>query len=85
METTSVNRDRTKAADKTSKKFLTTIKERKVMLYGHVTMSSGIAKTVFHGTVQGGEDWADRGNTGRTAAESGIASSLATHQELQKP
>ena len=33
---------------------LTTVKRRKLKWYGHVTRSSGLAKTILQGTVQGG-------------------------------
>ena len=33
---------------------LTTVKKRKLMWYGHVSRSSGLAKTFLQGTVQGG-------------------------------
>ena len=33
---------------------LTSVKRRKLKCYGHVTRSSGLAKTVLHETVQGG-------------------------------
>ena len=33
---------------------LTSMKRRKLRWYGHVTRSSGLAKTVIQGTVQGG-------------------------------
>ena len=33
---------------------LTSVKRRKLKLYGHVTRSSGLAKTILQGTVQGG-------------------------------
>ena len=33
---------------------LTSVKRRKLKWYGHVTRSSGLAKTVLQGTVQGG-------------------------------
>ena len=33
---------------------LTSVKRRKLKWYGHVTRSSGLAKTVLEGTVQGG-------------------------------
>ena len=36
------------------KDLLTTVKERKLRWYGHVTRSSGLAKTILQGTVQGG-------------------------------
>ena len=34
--------------------FLTSVKRRKLKWYGHVTRSSGLAKTILQGTVQGG-------------------------------
>ena len=33
---------------------LTTVNRRKLKWYGHVTRSSGLAKTILQGTVQGG-------------------------------
>ena len=33
---------------------LTTVKQRKLRWYGHITRSTGLAKTVMQGTVQGG-------------------------------
>ena len=33
---------------------LTTVKRRKLHWYGHVSRSSGLAKTIFQGTVKGG-------------------------------
>ena len=33
---------------------LTSVKRRKLKWYGHITQSSGLAKTVLQGTVQGG-------------------------------
>ena len=33
---------------------LTSVKRHKLKWYGHVTRSSGLAKTILHGTVQGG-------------------------------
>ena len=33
---------------------LTIIKRRKLQWYGHISRSSGLAKTILHGTVQGG-------------------------------
>ena len=33
---------------------LTTVKKRKLMWYGHISRSSGLAKTFLQGTVQGG-------------------------------
>ncbi|KAK2174777.1 hypothetical protein NP493_778g04017 [Ridgeia piscesae] len=33
---------------------LTTVKRRKLKWYGHITRSSGFAKTILQGTVQGG-------------------------------
>ena len=33
---------------------LTSVKRRKIKWYGHITRSSGLAKTILQGTVQGG-------------------------------
>ena len=33
---------------------LTIVKRRKLQWYGHVSRSSGLAKTILHGTVKGG-------------------------------
>ena len=40
------------------KDLLTSVKRRKLKWYGHVTRSSGLAKTILQGTVQG---WRRRG------------------------
>ena len=34
--------------------FLTIVKRRKLQWYGHVSRSSGLAKTILRGTVKGG-------------------------------
>ena len=52
--------------------FLTSVKRLKLKWYGHVTRSSGAAKTILHGTVQGDEE-ADRGNDEKTTSKSGLA------------
>ena len=36
------------------KDLLTMVKRRKLQWYGHVSRSSGLAKTILHGTVKGG-------------------------------
>ena len=36
------------------KDLLTTVKQRKLKWYGHVTRSQGLAKTILQGTVEGG-------------------------------
>ena len=51
---------------------LTSVKRRKLKWYGHVTRSSGLAKTILQGTVQGGRR-RDRGNDGKTTSKSGLA------------
>ena len=43
----------------------------KLKWYGHVTRSSGLAKTVLQGTE--GDEEADRGNDGKTTSKSGLA------------
>ena len=35
---------------------LTIVKRRKLQWYGHVSRSSGLAKTILQGTVKGGEE-----------------------------
>ena len=52
---------------------LTYVKRRKLKWYGHVTRSSGLAKTILQGTVQGGDEEADRRNNMKTTSESGLA------------
>ena len=47
-------RNRTRQAIGPNKDLLTTVKRRKLKWYGHVTRSSGLAKTILQGTVQGG-------------------------------
>ena len=43
------------------------VKRRKLQWYGHVSRSSGLAKTILQGTVKGRkEDKADRGRGGKT-------------------
>ena len=51
---------------------LTSVKRRKLKWYGHVTRSSGLAKTILQGTVQRGDKEADRGNDGKTTSKSGL-------------
>ena len=45
---------RTENAIRAYEDLLTSMKRRKLKWYGHVTRSSGLAKTVLQGTVQGG-------------------------------
>ena len=47
---------------------LTIVKRRKLQWYGHVSRSSGLAKTILQGTVKGGKDKADRGRGGKTTS-----------------
>ena len=47
-------RNRTRQAIGPHEDFLTTVKRRKLKWYGHVTRSSGLAKTILQGTEQGG-------------------------------
>ena len=56
---------------------LTIVKRRKLQWYGHVSRSSGLAKTILRGTVKGGrKDKADRGRGGKTTSGNGLAWSL---------
>ena len=52
---------------------LTIIKRCKLQWYGHVSRSSGLAKTILQGTVKGEEDKADRGRGGKTTSGIGQA------------
>ena len=52
---------------------LTIVKRRKLKWYGHVSRSSGLAKTILQGTVKGEEDKADRGRGGKTTSGNGQA------------
>ena len=52
---------------------LTIVKRRRLQWYGHVSRSSGLAKTVLQGTVKGEEDKADRGRGGKTTSGNGQA------------
>ncbi len=47
-------RNRIKQAIGSHDDLLTTVKHRKLKWYGHVTRSSGLAKTILQGTVRGG-------------------------------
>ena len=46
-------RNRTRQAIGPHEDLLTTVKQRKLRWYGHITRSTGLAKTVMQGTVQG--------------------------------
>ena len=52
---------------------LTIIKRRKLRWYGHVSRSSGLAKTILQGTVEGEEDKANRGRGEKTTSGNGQA------------
>ena len=56
---------------------LTIVKRRKLQWCGHVSRSSGLAKTILQGTVKGEEDKADKGRGGKTLGN-GQAWSLAS-------
>ena len=47
-------RDKTQQAIGAHEDLLTTVKRRKLQWYGHVSRSSGLAKTILQGTVKGG-------------------------------
>ena len=51
----------------------TTVKERKLQWYGHVSRSSGLAKTILQGTVKRGRSKADKGRGAKTASGNGQA------------
>ena len=52
---------------------LTAVKRRRLQWYGHVSRSSGVAKTVLQGTMEAEEDKADRGRGGKTTSGNGQA------------
>ena len=61
-----------------NKDLLTIVKRCKMQWYGHVSRSSGLAKTILQGTVKGGRRQADRGRGGKTASGNGHAWSLSS-------
>ena len=52
---------------------LTIVKRSKLQWYGHVSRSSGLAKTILQGIVKGEEDKADKGRGGKTTSANGQA------------
>ena len=60
------------------KDLLTIVKRHKLQWYGHVSRSSGLAKTILQGTVKGEEDKANRGIGGKTTSGNGQAWSSAS-------
>ena len=56
----------------------TILNRRKLQWYGHVSHSSGLAKTNLQGTVKGEEDKADRGRSGKTSSGNGQVWNLAS-------
>ena len=52
---------------------LTIVKRHKLQWYGHVSRSSGLAKTILQGTVKGEEDKADRERGGKATSGNGQA------------
>ena len=57
---------------------LTIVKRRKLQWYGHVSRSSGPAKTIFQGTVKGGRRQGRQRRGGRTTSGNGQAWSSAS-------
>ena len=60
------------------KDLLMIVKRCKLQWYGHVSLSSGLAKTVLQGTVKGEEDMSDRRRGGKTTSANGQAWSSAS-------
>ena len=50
---------------------VTTVRKQKLKWFGHVSRSSGLAKTILQGTVQGGEEGADKRSVGKTTSLNG--------------
>ena len=65
-------RNRTRQATGLHEELLT-VKRRKLKLYGHVTRSTWLAKTILQGIVQGESEEADRNRHGRTPYRNGLA------------
>ena len=63
---------------------LTTVKKRKLKWYGHVSRSSGLAKTILQGTVRGGDEEVDRRRSGKTTSKSGQEWSSLTPRGLSR-
>ena len=63
---------------------LTIVKKRKLQWYGHVSCSSGLAKTILQDTVKGEEDRADTGKGGKTTSGNGQAWSSGKSQRAGK-
>ena len=63
---------------------LTIVKRCKLQLYGHVSRSSGLAKTILQGTVKVEEDKIDRGRGGKTTSGNGRAWSSPSPEEQGK-
>ena len=59
---------KTQQAIRPHEDFLTIVERHKLQWYGHVSCSSGLAKTILQGTVKGEEDKADRGRGGKTTS-----------------
>ena len=65
-------------------KLLTLIKKRKLKWFGHVSRSSGLAKTILQGTVKGKrKKVADRRGGGKTSSKSGQEWTLPAQLEQQ--
>ena len=57
---------------------LTIVKRYKLQWYGHVSRSSGLAKTILQGTVKGGRRQGGKGRGGKTTSGNGQAWSSAS-------
>ena len=66
------------------KDLLTMVKRHTLQWYGHVSCSSGLAKTILQGTVKGEEDKTDRGRGGKTTSGNGQAWSLASPRDQER-
>ena len=63
---------------------LTLVKKRKLRWFGHVSRSSGLAKTMLQGTVKKKEKQADRRRGGKTISKSGQEWNLPAQLEQLK-
>ena len=69
-----------KAAFGKYEELLTLGKKRKLRWFGHVTRSSGLAKTILQGTVQGKEEKVDRRRGGKIILKGGQGWTLLAQQ-----
>ena len=78
-------KDRAKVQQATGPRedFLTIVKRCKLQWYGHVSCSSGLAKTILQGSVKGGKRQ-DRGRGGKTTSGNGKAEGSGEQGKMEE-